>query len=310
MNPHPLLLKAIGLALNMWALVQPRRAAGEVYRVFTRPPRPRLRPKELAFLKTGVRRDTQHAGRPVVEYHWGTEGPPIYLAYGWGYNAGRWRHFVPRLVEAGYRVIAYDPPGHGQAPREQLNLVKNAEIIRSLIQTYGAPHALIGHSFGGAASVLALAGLAPARHPVRMVIMASFSDAMQVFRKFQQTLGLHELLFWRFVRHMEARAGASMAAFDLARLSGQHLERVPALIVHDPEDQVTPFGHARRYHAYWPGSLLYAVSGAGHHLGHAPVTESILRFVIRGQRPAEATVQEHALPAGHDLVRFFAGLED
>jgi pimeloyl-ACP methyl ester carboxylesterase len=309
MVPRPLLLKSLGLALSAWSLVQPRRATRQAYHLFTSPPRPRLRPKELAFLATADRRDTQHAGRPVVEYHWGADGPLVYLSYGWGYNSGRWRHFVPPLLEEGFRVIAYDPPGHGQAPLDNLNLVENAEIIRSLIRTYGQPYALVGHSFGGSASVYAVPALPVALQPRKMVVMASFSDAMRVFRAFQRTLGLSEPLFWRFVRLMEERAEASMAAFDLARLSGRQLGRVPALIVHDPEDQVTPVGHARRYHAYWPGSTLSLPQGAGHHLGQAGVTRAILDFVIRGQLPADAQVQHQPLPAEHDLVRFFAGLE-
>ena len=306
---HPLLIKSIGLALNAWSLLQPDRATRQAFRLFTRPPRPRLRAKELSFLKTGERRDTRHAGRPVVEYHWGPAGPTIYLAYGWGYNAGRWRHFIPQLVEAGFRVIAYDPPGHGQAPSGQLHLVENAAIIQSLIHTYGRPWAVIGHSFGGAASVLALADLPEAQQPERLVIMASFSDAMQVFRVFQRTLGLSERLFWRFVRYMEQRAGASMSAFDLAPLSGRRLGHLPVLLVHDPEDEVTPFQHARRYHAFWPGSALLPAPGAGHHLGRASVTQAVIDYVLRGAVPAEAEVQQHALPARHDLVRFFAQLE-
>lgn len=84
--------------------------------IFSKPPKPQVREKERQFLETARQRCCEVAGQHIVEYHWGAEDAPlVLLSYGWAYNAGRWRHFVPELLEAGYRVLAYDPPGHGLA---------------------------------------------------------------------------------------------------------------------------------------------------------------------------------------------------
>lgn len=308
MAPPPLLLKTIGTGLNLLHWVAPQLAAKQAYRLFTRPPRPRLRDKELAFLATAERRDTIRAGLACVEYHWGAPGPVVLLSYGWGYNSGRWRHFVPALVEAGFHIIAYDPPGHGQAPRGQLNLVQNGEILRELIAAYGRPYAFIGHSFGGAAAVYGLAGLPATKLPDKMVIMASFSDARSVFRVFQRDLGLGTPLYWSFVQYIKRIARAPLRSFDLAVAAGRHLAGVPALVVHDRADALTPVAHAHRYFAYWPGCALYTPRGTGHHLGKPRVTEAIIHYVVDGSLPTDAQVQRRPLPVEHDLVRYFASL--
>lgn len=308
MNPSPFLIKAIGLGLNVSSFIHPRWAGRQVYRLFTTPFKQPVRPKEERFLMTAQQVDVTRAGKRIREYHWGEQGPLVYLSLGWGYNSGRWRHFVPTLLEQGYRVIAYDPPGHGLAPRGRLSLSQNAEIIEELVAAYGRPGVFIGHSFGGACMVDALSQMNQAIHPKRMVIMASFSDAEPVFRSFQRSFGIREGLYWQFVRELERKAETTLQTFDLARRSAQ-LGHIPVLIVHDPQDRVTPVAHAQRYHAYWANSALFLPLGAKHHLGTPRVTEAILQFAHQGTIPQTATIQEHPLAAQHDLVRYFAGLE-
>jgi pimeloyl-ACP methyl ester carboxylesterase len=305
-----LLHKTIGVGLNVASLLAPRAAAKRALSLFATPPRPRLRPKEAEFLAGAQREELMLAGRPIAVYHWGpATGPVALLSYGWAYNAGRWRHFVPGLVEAGFRVIAYDPPGHGYSPHGEVALPLNASLIAELMLYFGRPEVVIAHSFGGASTIYALQQLPPAQRPRRAVIMASFSQPSEVFRSFQRTLSLHEMAYWRFVRHVEQLMGVSLRNMDLARLTA-HLADVQGLVVHDRHDEVTHFRHARRYHAYWPGCALWATEGKGHHLGDPEITRAIVAFATRGQLPDQAERRQQPLPANHDLVRYFAGWED
>ncbi|MCC7505712.1 MAG: alpha/beta hydrolase [Saprospiraceae bacterium] len=305
---QPLFFKSLGLGLNLYSLLSTSRAADAALRIFGTPPRPRLRPKELDFLSTARQVRRTAAGREIMEYHWGEPGAPlVLLSYGWGYNAGRWRHFVPTLVEGGWRVIAYDPSGHGLAPRDFMHMPLNAAIITDLIQTYGPTDAIIGHSFGGSSSVYAVHRLPAQLRPRKMVIMASFTYIPQVFKDYQKALGIWPTLYWPVVRKAEQMLGDRLDQFDLARMSGD-FDGIEALLVHDPGDPVTPFSHAQRFHNFWPESALLAAKGAHHHLGHPEVTEAVLQFVQTGALPAAAQRQERPEPPGHELVRYFAGL--
>lgn len=284
MRLQSLLHKSVGLGLNLWSLAAPERAAQKAIEIFATPPGPRLRDKEREFLATARVVRQQRIGLPVVEYHWGEPGASLaLLSYGWGYNAGRWRHFVPVLLEAGFRVIAYDPPGHGQAPAGQLTLPENAAIIADLIEAYGPAEAILAHSFGGSCSVYAVQGLPGRLRPTRMAVMASFSYAPYIFDAYRRTLGLRAALYRRLVRRIERRFGIALENFDMARQAAR-LDDVAALLVHDPGDPVTHFSEAQRFHAYWPDSALLR-AGGGHHLGKPETTAAVLGFICHGELP-------------------------
>lgn len=303
-----LIYKLTGFGLNTWSLIAPKSAAAAAIRLFSTPPKPSVRHKEHMFLDTALQIRREVAGQEIVEYHWGdANAPTILLSYGWGYNAGRWRHFLPELLKAGYHVLAYDPPGHGLAPKGQLNIPLNAAIIRALTEDYGPAEAIVAHSFGGSSSVYALQELPRYLHPRRMVVMASFSYAPRVFREYQKTLGLLPSLYWRIVRSFEQRVGHSLDYYDFAVMTAD-LPHVEALLAHSPGDPVTPYTEARRYHDFWPGSRLFSPPEGGHHLGTAGITQAVLEFVLDGKTPADVERQERPVYAGHELVPHFAGM--
>lgn len=309
MKAQQLLYKTLGIGLNACSLLHPQAAAKQALRLFASPPKPHIRDKEHAFLKT-ARQDFLNVGMHSIRtYHWGnSKHPLILLSYGWGYNAGRWRHFVPELLDAGFQVVAYDPPGHGQSPKGLVTLPVNINCIKNLILQFGKPEVIIGHSFGGASSVQTIYESPERLHPQRMVIMSAFSDAPSVFRQFSRTLSLRPGLYRSMVHYLEQKIKRSIQEYDLARNAGD-LPHIEALLIHDPEDAVTPYRHTQRYHAYWANSWLYSPKNAGHHLGSASVTKAILDFAISGTPPVQAERQRHPMPASHDLARYFAGLE-
>lgn len=303
-----IITKVIGLGLNLWSLVAPRQAAKKAAYIFSKPPKPHVREKERSFLDTARQVRREVAGQPIVEYHWGPDNAPlVLLSYGWAYNAGRWRYFVPELLTAGYRVLAFDPPGHGLAPTGTLNIPLNAAIVRALLEDYGPADTMVGHSFGGSSNVYALHNLPRALHPKSMVIMASFSYAPRVFLEYKKTLGLWSPLYWRMIRAFEKEVGHPLSFFDFAMMTSA-LPHVEGLLVHDPADAVTPYAEARRFHDFWHGSHMYSPTEGGHHLGTAGITRAVLRYIVQGDVPEQAERQELPLLAEHDLVRYFAGL--
>jgi pimeloyl-ACP methyl ester carboxylesterase len=300
--------KLIGFGINMVSLVSPSLATKKLMHIFATPPKASIRPKEKTFLATAKQLKMQRAGVEIVEYHWGNQHAPlIVLSYGWAYNAGRWRHFMETLVEHNFHVVAYDPPGHGNAPHGELDLPTNSAIIQGIIEDYGGATAVLAHSFGGASSVYAVQGLPRYLQPKRMVIMASFSHTPSVFKAYGKSLGLWKLTYQRMIDGFEKRFGISLRHFDLGLMTS-NLTHIEGLLVHSPSDKVTPFGSAVRYHNYWKNSYLYAPKEGGHHLGTTEITSAVLDFILYGTIPNDAEKQEKALDLEHDLERYFAGL--
>jgi pimeloyl-ACP methyl ester carboxylesterase len=79
-------------------------------------------------------------------------GAPVVFIHGIGASLYSWRHTLPPVVSAGYRVVAFDNRGFGfsdQSPQHY----RNADYVRlvvALLDSLGISSAvLVGHSMGG-----------------------------------------------------------------------------------------------------------------------------------------------------------------
>lgn len=99
---------------------------------------------KVSFVETnGVTLEVTEAG----------SGFPVILCHGFPELAYSWRHQVPALAEAGYRVIAPNQRGYGRSSRpgaiEAYNLDSLAGDIVGLMETLGLERAVVvGHDWG------------------------------------------------------------------------------------------------------------------------------------------------------------------
>jgi pimeloyl-ACP methyl ester carboxylesterase len=102
---------------------------------------------------------TFHHGTAVVDgvhlhYVEGGSGTPLLLIPGWPQSWYAWRYVMPRLVAAGYRVIAVDPRGMGDSdrPAHGYDLGTVAAEIHRFVETLGllenGPIPVAGHDVG------------------------------------------------------------------------------------------------------------------------------------------------------------------
>src|SRR2546426_7589813 len=125
--------------------------------------------QRLAFDWFG--RPRRRVGRPAIGAHrfrltgdgpelavwdWG-DGPTVLLVHGWNGNAAQLSGLVPPLLRAGYYVATPDLPAHGASAGTHTNVRAMADALLRLGRRVGPVHAVIAHSLGAAASVIALA---------------------------------------------------------------------------------------------------------------------------------------------------------
>jgi pimeloyl-ACP methyl ester carboxylesterase len=93
-------------------------------------------------------------------------GAPVVFIHGLGASLYSWRHTLPAVLAAGYRVIAFDNRGFGfsDRPAHGYSNPAYARLVTALLDSLGVASAvLVGHSMGGAiAAEVALA------HPDRV----------------------------------------------------------------------------------------------------------------------------------------------
>jgi len=262
-------------------------------------PRRHARPdRELAVLATArsqridvtLRSPNRHrAQRTLAAWRWGF-GPTVLLVHGWEGRGTQLGAFVQPLVEAGFSVVAFDAPGHGDSPDRQLYLTDLADCIADVAAQVGPVHAIVAHSFGAAGVLLAhaRAGLeAP-----RTIFVAPNAIVDDAVAKFSRYLGLDDsdraALEHRIVTH----TGVELAALGLDRLTAGRESAL--LVVHDRDDREVPFAQGQRLAAAWPEAQLRET----HELGH--------RRILRDPDVIAAVVafaREGVAPPTSDLVR-------
>jgi 3-oxoadipate enol-lactonase len=80
-------------------------------------------------------------------------GPPIVLVHSAVVNRRSWNGVVPRLVEAGYRVIRYDMRGFGESTAEDVEFRPHADVL-AVMDHFGVGRAAVAGNSMGAAFML------------------------------------------------------------------------------------------------------------------------------------------------------------
>lgn len=89
-------------------------------------------------------------------------GPRIVLLHGVGLDHTIWGLVAPRLVDAGFEVVAPDLRGHGRSPRIPSGRVELDDLVADIEPFLGAGAHVVGFSLGGLIA-LRLASRVPGR---------------------------------------------------------------------------------------------------------------------------------------------------
>ncbi len=271
-------------AAQIWAMrtafatvgrVAPEVAARWAETLFCRPPRHESRSRDDHFLSIGRRYTLVKGDQEIAAWEWG-EGPLVLLVHGWGSRAGRFSTLGPALVEAGFRVVAHDAPAHGASSGTEAALPLFAKALCTVGQHFGRAAAVVGHSLGGAATVLALRDGLQAE---RAALIAAPSDIEVFPHRFADFFGLPARVREIMQQNLERRFQMAWADVHSDRVVSSLSQ--PALIVHDRDDTDVPLADARAIAAAWPGARLVITVGLGHRgvLRSSEIVHHVIHFL-------------------------------
>ena len=228
-------------------------------RMFLTPRRPRVPERERAWLKSAVAAKFTLGRWRLSGHRWAEQGPKVLLVHGWEGRGSQLGAFALALKERGYQPVSIDLPAHGATAGSQTNLLEFAASVGAMVRSLGGVAGIVAHSFGAAATTVAL------RDDIdvgRLVYLAPSEDFDHFPRVFGRSLGLSAHLAERMKRRIERRLGATMN-----ELRGGHLAprmTAPLLVVHDEHDNDVPWTDGVTYAKAWPGARLVSTRGLGH----------------------------------------------
>lgn len=215
-------------------------------------------------------------------WSWGS-GPTVLLVHGWEGRGSQMGDMALALAAAGYRAVAYDAPGHGDAPGGSSSLPEMAAALEAVAARVGPLHGLVAHSAGAAVTGFALGrGLAAQR----VAVIAPGIDPSSYVRRFALHLGLSAKVVRRMERHIETRFGVRVTDFRAEAWGAGSSQ--PLLIVADEDDREVPLADARRLAEIHPDAHLTVTSGLGHRriLSDPAVLREVTGFLATAEQRA------------------------
>jgi pimeloyl-ACP methyl ester carboxylesterase len=275
----PIAVRIAGAALTALDAIAPSLAERLAARLFLTPQRVPSPASEAASRQRAERESRLVASHTITVRSWGA-GPAILLLHGWEGRGTQLGALAESLAGEGYRVVAPDFPAHGDSPGRRTNLLEFAAIVEALIVAE-EPVAIVAHSFGAAATTVALRD---APFDGRLVYLSPPEDFAFFTETFGRMLGISDDLAKRMERTIERQFG-----IDWSHLRGTALApqmSAPLLVIHDEDDADVPARFGRDLAAAWPDSVLMLTRSLGHRriLRDPAVIAATIEFIER-QRP-------------------------
>ena len=150
-NPHiPFALHVMRFMFSRIGPLFPNYFGRLAYNLWFSTQRYKTPAKELPSKNAATTEIMDTHGLPVHMYKWGDDSKPkVLFAHGWSGRGTQCAFFIEPLLQAGFQVISFDGPAHGETPGKQTSILQFADVILQINKRYGPFDAAFTHSFGG-----------------------------------------------------------------------------------------------------------------------------------------------------------------
>ena len=251
----------------------------KVYQAFFSPSRYEVKPSDHEILEWGNNYRLPFEGGELAVTTWGSHGPAVLLMHGWGGARAQMTGFVDALLFAGYRVVAYDQPAHGESDGRLTNLLEIAPTMDLIANHEGPFEAIIAHSFGTIITSYALVNR-NFPHPSKLVYFGAFNRLMDALPRFQAIAQLPDEIMDGLREMINEKFGRDVLDAIVNELLVQQIH-IPALMFHDKSDNVTPVEDSRAIARAWRNVQYSETNGLNHRgaLQSKEIHEQGIRFL-------------------------------
>lgn len=279
------MIKLIRMYFSLSSKLAPRTTGRRSFKVFQKVRIKKIREREKAFFEDAEKFTVPFYKEDIDCFSFGTtDGPLVVLVHGWESNAGSMSQFKNQFVDLGYRVVAFNLPGHGQHQAASTNLYECYNAMTQVLDYLNPqqPISVVSHSLGSAVTANALSRL---NYEVdRLVFLTSPRRIEDIFLEFKGIISLGDKAYTSLIETTEKLLGAPISSLDV----DTNLNRIAyndLLLIHDKTDKVLPFMNSEVIHDKTSNSTLVALEKVGHYkmLWSDEVVNEAVSFIAESQ---------------------------
>lgn len=279
--PKPILLP-LRLFFYISGYLAPKLATNNFEKLLQAMPRKPLKEKEIAFLNT-AKRQTFNCGDVDLQGYIFGEGPTVLMVHGLLGNAANYRAMIPKLVENGFRVVAFDAANHGNSPDGVAFSDQPVRHLKVILRQLGEVHGIVSHSAGTYAALIAQLDDSSGCNLKKCVYMAAFPDAKVTLLTFMDYFWVPRRLFDRLAGLFEVIGGMPFEQQSFAYCLPRHAvdQKPQRLFIHCRDDRHIPYFRTEEMLLGDPDAELYSTDQLGHFkiLRDEAVTDKVVDFM-------------------------------
>ena len=245
---------------------------------FFKPADYQINAEQRRILANGQKFQFDIHDKTIQGWKWG-EGPGILFVHGWNGRGIQFYRFFKSLRRAGFAIITFDAPGHGESTGTTSSYFEFTDTVRAILNS---PHGcgisgIIAHSLGGSAVINALS---KEKVSVPTVLVAPALKLKEVIFNTFNLYGIPVVIYKKVIEEFERRFGYTLEGDNPSNLISQ--VDTDILIVHDQEDGAIPFFDSKEFSETLPTVRLHETDGLGHKriLTDRKIVELITEYII------------------------------
>lgn len=248
------------LGFRVGGQVSPGTASRAAIWLFTKPHRSSILSNEEGLLAKARRYDLSHNNGNLAVMEWG-QGPTILCVHGWSSRGLRFSPLIEVLADAGFRLVAFDAPAHGQSSGSHIDLMEYVDVVMHVSEKVGPLHGIVAHSLGATATLLALErGL----RTEKAVFFSALNGLRGPLDYLAEKLQMSSNVLQKAKAIFETTFDRSIESLEAVNIVPQ-LNTPPLLIFHDRDDPLLPYHNALDLNRVWKNSELIGTLGTSHH---------------------------------------------
>lgn len=233
--------------------------------------------REQAYFETARRFTLPTAAGELAAWEWGEAGQPVVgLLHGWEGHGAQLGAWAAPLVEAGFRVLTFDAPGHGDSPGDDCSAPLIGRLVTAMSAQVGGFFAFVAHSMGCAVAAMASNDGSP---PRGLVFLAPPVSQLDRVERMCRRMEIGAEVATHFRAAIVRRTGVSFDEADMFHVAAR--APCPMLALHDPADDSTDYAATEQFVTGWRGARLVPCPGRGHYrlLSTAEVVRQGVAFI-------------------------------